>query len=143
MSLDALKARQKRFDEAAEAEYQKAKSVYSEIDNIIPIVLDPIGCVVLKKGSKPTPVEVPIEVVNAIRLRSLKHIAPLNQTCVRCEVKYDSYGYIIGALHHYMPDEGFDVKMPDGSLAHVEGLKEKVAKGKVKVISDYEVEIKE
>jgi hypothetical protein len=141
LSLEDLKRRQQKFDETAEVEYNRVKALYPEIDSIIPVVVDPIRGVVLKKGSKPTPVEAPIEVVNAIRLRSIKHIPPPNHTCVKCEVKYDDYGYIVGVIHVYMPDEDVEVTLPDGTKTMVEGLKSKIAKGKVRVKSDYEVEV--
>lgn len=140
-TLDELKERQRRFDDTVESKYNEAKAKYPEIDNIIPIVLDPVRGTVLKKGSKPTPIEAPLEVINAIRLRSLKHAPTAGCTCVKCEVKYDAYGYVVGALHYWVPDEDTFVELPDGTKARVEGLKTKIAQGKVRILSDYEVKV--
>ncbi|MEM4975842.1 MAG: hypothetical protein QXT64_00785 [Desulfurococcaceae archaeon] len=134
ITLDDLKRRMQRFDDMAEEAYMRAREVDPTIDDVIPIVIDPRGVVYLK-GSLKTVVK-SVDVINAIRLRSLKHIPMPGMTCIKCELKYDDYGYIVGCLHYMMNDEDTVV---DGKV--VEGLKTKIAKGKVRIKSDYEVEI--
>jgi len=144
-SLDELKLRQKKFDELAEELYSKAKGERPDIDQLVPAVLDPVRCVVIKKGSKPSPIEVSLDVVKAIRLRSIKHRPPPGQpmTCIKCEVKYDDYGYVIGVVHHWMHDEDTEITQPDGTKTAVPGLKTRIEQRKVKLLSDYEVEVSE
>jgi hypothetical protein len=103
--------------------------------------LDPINGIVLKKGSIPKPVQLDLDTINAIRLKSLKHTARDNETCIECEIKYDAYGYVIAVIHKYMNDNDTTVTLPDGRQAVVEGLRSKVARGKVRIVNDFKVEV--
>jgi hypothetical protein len=141
ISLDDLKNRQRRFDQMCDELYSKAKEKQPDIDSIIPVVLDPINAVVLKKGSIPKPVQLDQDTINAIRLKSLKHLAGENETCIECEIKYDVYGYVIAVIHKYMNDNDATITMPDGRQVVVEGLRTKVARGRVKIINDFKVEV--
>jgi hypothetical protein len=141
VTLEDLKNRQRRFDQMCDELYQKAKEKYPDIDSVIPIVLDPINGVVLKKGSIPKPVQLDQDTINAIRLKSLKHIARDDETCIECEVKYDAYGYVVAVIHKYMNDNDATVTLPDGRQVAVEGLRTKVARGRVKIINDFKVEV--
>jgi len=143
ITINDIVNRMKKWDEKAEAIYQSLKEKYPDIDNIIPVVIDPIKCIVLKKGSSLTPIQTTQEVVNAIRLRSLKHVNKNpNLVCVKCEIKYDDYGYIVAAFHYWMPIEDVEVTLPDGTKQKVEGLRTKLAKGEIEAITENEVVFK-
>jgi hypothetical protein len=142
LTLEDLKKRQRDWDDEIETFYSDIRRQHPDIEQMIPIVLDPIRGLILKKGSKPTPVEVPMEVVNAIRLRSIKH-TPFSEkhTCVKCVVKYDDYGYVVGVEHYWYADEDTEISLPDGSKMVVEGLRTKIQKGKVRIKDKDTVEI--
>jgi len=138
VTLEDLKNRQNRFDEEAENLYQKAKEVYKDLDDIIPIVLDPAKGLVYKKGSPIQTEALSVDLVNAIRLRSLKHTPNPGYTCVRCELKYDDYGYIVACQHYWMPDDDQKAVDEKGREIIIEGLKTKLRKGRIKaVLSEY------